>query len=95
MIVAVIWLRESGVMVADSVGFLPQLENEPLLYLQLAPDVGNFHIGADELHLELPDFQAQFLNLLLLLCFNLFFLKLELFVLFLQHFDLILKFVHM
>ena len=95
MIVAVIWLRESGVMVADSFGFLPQLENEPLLYLQLAPDVGNFHIGADELHLELPDFQAQFLNLLLLLCFNLFFLKLELFVLFLQHFDLILKFVHM
>ena len=64
MIVAVIWLRESGVMVADSFGFLPQLENEPLLYLQLAPDVGNFHIGADELHLELPDFQAQFLNLL-------------------------------
>ena len=95
MIFAVIWLRESGVMVADSFGFLPQLENEPLLYLQLAPDVGNFHIGADELHLELPDFQAQFLNLLLLLCFYLFFLKLELFVLFLQHFDLILKFVHM
>ena len=76
IIIAVVRLRESGIMVTDSVGFLSQLEHEPLLYLKLALDVGNFHIGTDELLLQFSDLQTQLLNLLLLLCFNRFLLKL-------------------